>query len=88
MEITVGKCIEGCDNDTSKEQAYFVIPSDPSIINRFMCEERWNRTGKLLPGHAPLAYSYDMRCDTCPEGIANIWKYILVASGARYRRRV
>ncbi|XP_064390096.1 uncharacterized protein LOC135338017 [Halichondria panicea] len=84
-EITVGKCIEGCDNDTSKEQAYFVIPSDPSKINRFMCEERWNRTGRLcgkcLPGHAPLAYSYDMRCIKCPEGIANIWKYILVAYG-------
>ena len=73
MEITVGECIEGCSNDTSKEQAYCVIPFDPSEINRFMCEERWNRTGRLcgkcLPGHAPLAYSYDMRCVKCPEGL-------------------
>ena len=50
-----------------------------------MCEKRWNRTGRLcgrcLPGHSPLAYSYDMRCVKCPEGNRNIWKYILIAFG-------
>ncbi|XP_064390095.1 uncharacterized protein LOC135338015 [Halichondria panicea] len=84
-EFTAGECIEGCSNDTTNNQLYFSIPSDPSEINRFMCEERWNRTGRLcgkcLPGHSPLAYSYDMRCVKCPEGINNIWKYILVAYG-------
>ena len=79
-DLTAGKCIEGCSNATFLYNSYL-----PSKINRFMCEERWNRTGRLcgkcLPGHAPLAYSYDMRCVKCPEGIANIWKYILVAYG-------
>ena len=64
---------------------YLQLPKETFKINQFMCEERWNRTGRLcgkcLPGHSPLAYSYDMRCVKCPEGNRNIWKYILVAFG-------
>ena len=84
-EIQVGSCIEGCTNATSKPGVYYYLPTDPTKINTFMCEERWNRTGRLcgtcLPGYAPLAYSYDMRCIKCPQGIGNVWKYILVAYG-------
>ena len=50
-----------------------------------MCEEKWNRTGRLcgkcLPGHSPLAYSYNMSCVKCPEGNGNIWKYFQVGFG-------
>ncbi len=82
-ELFEGKCIENCDNGVGK--SYFPLPTDITQLNQNMCEKRWNRTGRLcgrcLPGHSPLAYSYDMRCVKCPEGNTNIWKYILVAFG-------
>ena len=78
-----GNCIENCMNNHTDQ--YLQLPKETFKINQFMCEERWNRTGRLcgkcLPGHSPLAYSYDMRCVKCPEGNRNIWKYILVAFG-------
>ena len=83
-EIVSGLCIENCVFKNDGE----ILTSPPlnvSQLNHFMCEERWNRTGRLcgrcLPGHSPLAYSYDMRCVKCPEGNRNIWKYFLVAFG-------
>ncbi len=83
-ELVEGNCIENCDNGYDKNE-YLPLPRDVSQLNQFMCEERWNRTGRLcgrcLPGHSPLAYSYDMRCVKCTEGNRNIWKYILVAFG-------
>ena len=83
-ELVVGNCFENCENGYDKS-AYLPLPKDASQLNQFMCEKRWNRTGRLcgrcLPGHSPLAYSYDMRCVKCPEGNRNIWKYILVAFG-------
>ncbi|XP_064396105.1 uncharacterized protein LOC135343083 [Halichondria panicea] len=82
-ELFEGKCIENCENGRKSE--YLPLPKDVSQLNQFMCEKRWNRTGRLcgrcLPGHSPLAYSYDIRCVKCPEGNKNIWKYILVAFG-------
>ena len=81
-ELFEGNCIENCEN---KHKHYLPLPIDTSKLNQFMCEEKWNRTGRLcgkcLPGHSPLAYSYSMRCVECPEGSKNIWKYILVAFG-------
>ena len=83
-EIFHGKCIENCDNGDEKSE-YLPLPLDTTELNQVMCEERWNRTGRLcgkcLPGHSPLAYSYDMRCVKCPEGNRNVWKYILLAFG-------
>ena len=83
-ELSHGKCIENCDNGDEKSE-YLPLPLDTTELNQFMCEERWNRTGRLcgkcLPGHSPLAYSYDMRCVKCPEGNRNVWKYILLAFG-------
>ncbi len=80
-ELVEGSCIENCQN----ERQYMPLPLNVSQLNHFMCEEKWNRTGRLcgrcLPGHSPLAYSYDMRCVKCSEGNRNIWKYILVAFG-------
>ena len=83
-ELSLGKCIENCDNGYEKSE-YLPLPLDINKLNQFMCEEKWNRTGRLcgkcLPGHSPLAYSYDLRCVKCPEGNRNVWKYILVAFG-------
>ena len=83
-QLLEGNCIENCENTYNKDQ-YMPLPKEALKINYFMCEERFNRTGRLcgkcLPGHSPLAYSYDMRCVKCPEGNKNIWKYILVAFG-------
>ena len=83
-QLLEGNCIENWENPYNEEQ-YMPLPKEVLKINQFMCEERWNRTGRLcgkcLPGHSPLAYSYDMRCVKCPEGNKNIWKYILVAFG-------
>ncbi len=45
-EIFEGKCIENCENGYSKSE-YLPLPKDVSQLNQFMCEERWNRTGRL-----------------------------------------
>ena len=83
--ITEGKCIQSCGSIYNMQELYFTLPYNLSELNQFMCEDKWNRTGRLcgkcLPGHAPLAYSYDMRCVSCPEGNKNVWKYILIAFG-------
>ena len=83
-DLTEGKCIENSENGYEKSE-YLPLPLDINKLNQFMCEEKWNRTGRLcgkcLPGHSPLAYSYDMRCVECPEGNRNVWKYILIAFG-------
>ena len=81
-QLVNGKCIENTDNPYEE---YLPLPMEINKLNEFMCEEKWNRTGRLcgkcLPGHSPLAYSYDMRCVKCPEGNRNVWKYILAAFG-------
>ena len=83
-ELFQGKCIENCENSDENSE-YLPLPLNINKLNQFMCEKKWNRTGRLcgkcLPGHSPLAYSYDMRCVECPEGNRNVWKYILVAFG-------
>ena len=83
-ELIEGNCIENSDNGGEKSE-YLLLPLDINKLNQFMCEEKWNRTGRLcgkcLPGHSPLAYSYDLSCVECPEGNRNIWKYILIAFG-------
>ena len=82
-ELFVGYCWETCI--MVYKSKWLSLPLNVSKLNQLMCETNWNRTGKLcgkcLPGHSPLAYSYDMRCVECPEGNKNIWKYILIAFG-------
>ena len=79
-----GYCIINCWNP-SLVNDHLPLPMNVSVLNQFMCEDRFKRTGRLcgkcLPGHSPLAYSYDMRCVECPEGNRNVWKYILIAFG-------
>ena len=78
-DLFEGSCIENHYRD------YLPLPTEASKLNQFMCEKKWNRTGRLcgkcLPGHSPLAYSYLIRCVECPDGNKNVWKYILVAFG-------
>ena len=83
--MTEGECIESCGSTFNDNELYFTLPLKLSKLNQFMCENKWNRTGRLcgkcLPGYAPLAYSYDMRCVSCPQGNRNTWKYILMVFG-------
>ena len=44
-ELFEGKCIENCENGRKSE--YLPLPKDVSQLNQFMCEKRWNRTGRL-----------------------------------------
>ena len=68
--LSEGNCIENCEN--KYHDYYAQLVQKTSELNKVMCEERSNRTGRLcgkcLPGHSPLAYSYSMRCVECPEG--------------------
>ena len=68
-QLFEGNCIENCENHNKE---YLPLPMEINKLNEFMCGEKWNRTGRLcgtcLPGHSPLAYSYDMRCVKCPRG--------------------
>ena len=85
-ELIEGNCILTCDIGSKSFVAEFLrLPINVSQLNYFMCEKIWNRTGRLcgkcLPGHYPLAYSYDMKCVQCPAGNRNLWKYFLVAFG-------
>ena len=84
-EVVTGMCLETCYEPQYLDLVYLPLPLNDSEMNQFICGEKWNRTGRLcgkcLPGHSPLAYSYDMRCVKCPEGNRNVWKYILVAFG-------
>ena len=85
-ELIEGNCIQNCETTSEKFiKQYLHLPTNVSQLNYFMCEKTWNRTGRLcgkcLPGHYPLAYSYDMKCVQCPAGNTNLWKYFLVAFG-------
>ena len=84
-ELFEGDCMENCQNPDKKVLEHIPLPINVSKLNHFMCEKRFKRTGRLcgkcLPGHSPLAYSYDLRCVKCPEGNKNVWKYVLIAFG-------
>ena len=81
--VFAGLCIENCGNHNPSQ--YFRLPFNVNEINYIMCEQKWNRTGRLcgkcLPGHSPLVYSFDIKCVKCEKGKMNIWKYIFVAFG-------
>ena len=53
--------------------------------SEFICNKasHFHRTGTLLgkcqDGYYPLAYSYDMECVQCPNGMSNWWKFVLAA---------
>ena len=53
-DLFEGSCIE------NHHRHYRSLPINTTKLNQFMCEERWNRMGRLcgkcLPGHSPLAY--------------------------------
>ena len=83
LGITVGSCFTNCvlKKSNLSFQMYLQIPSNLSQLNEVMCEEHWNRTGRLCgeckDEHYPLVYSYDMRCINCTHADVNNWlKYI------------
>ena len=46
-EITEGECIESCGGTINNYDLYFTLPYNLSELNQFMCEDKWNRTGRL-----------------------------------------
>ena len=45
------------------------------------CRKKFSRNGtlcgKCIDGYYPLVYSYDLSCVKCPQGRANLWKFVL-----------
>ena len=71
--ISVGNCFTNCiakrSNSSFHLHNYLQVPSDLKDLNKVMCEECWNRSGRLCgkckEDHYPLAYSFDMNCINC-----------------------
>ena len=81
--LHIGLCIENCEN--KYKDMYLPLPNNPLEINQKMCGGYWNREGQLCgkckPGHAPLVFSYELKCVSCKEGLRNLWIFLLIALG-------
>ena len=80
----VGACIYNCEN-ISKDMSdylYHLLPNSTHNLTNTMCKQ-WSRTGALcgrcLPGHYPLAYSFNLTCILCPHFKKNWWRYVMAA---------
>ena len=71
--ISVGSCFTNCiakrSNSSFHLHNYLQVPLDLKDLNKVMCDERWNRSGrfcgKCKKGYYPLAYSFEMNCVNC-----------------------
>ena len=83
--IAVGSCSTNCFVSKSNLSfgMYYRLPTNPSKLNAAMCEDRWNRNGRLCgkckDGYYPLVYSYDMRCTECRDSKYNWLKFCAAA---------
>ena len=64
---------------------YYELPSSLIQLNKVMCEDYWNRDGRLCgrckDGYHPLVYSYDMRCVECKsKNVKYNWLLFIVAA--------
>ena len=82
-QLHTGLCIENVYNGYT--DIYQPLPINPLEINQKMCGGHWNREGQLCgkckPGHAPLVFSYELKCVPCSKGKENLWVFLLVALG-------
>ena len=81
--LHVGLCIENSVN--GYKDMYLPLPTNTFEMNQKMCGGHWNREGQLCgkckPGHAPLVYSYELKCVSCDKGQKNYWIFLLIALG-------
>ena len=85
LNITlVGHCSFIVDRHELETMAKLFYQLPPSVhhLDHVMCG-LYNRTGTLcgrcLPGHYPLAYSFNMTCVPCPHVHWNWFRYIMAA---------
>ena len=78
-----GACMTNCFIKKPSLGDYYELPSNLSELNKVMCENRWNRSGRLCgkckDGHHPLVYSYDMKCVQC-KGVKYNWLTFIVVA--------
>ena len=84
---SVGVCIRAMNRtksrgDLASDTTYHLLPGNVSQLDDMMCRP-FNRTGTIcgrcLPGHYPLAYSFNMNCIPCPHAHWNWFRYIMAA---------
>ena len=86
-ELHTGLCIENCYRVKEQKHMHLPLPIDPLEMNEKMCGGHWNREGQLCgkckPGHAPLVFSYELKCVSCSEleSKRNLWIFLLIALG-------
>ena len=80
-----GACMINCfiNKQNQSFKYYNELPSSLIQLNKVMCEDDWNRGGRLCgrckDGYHPLVYSYDMRCVECKDAKYN-WLWFIVAA--------
>ena len=85
LGTVVGECITNCFNSNLNEsyRYYYRLPSNLSELNKAMCEDHWNRGGRLCgkckDGYHPLVYSYDIKCVECKNANYNWLSFIVAA---------
>ena len=76
-------CMTNCFMKNQSQRVYFELPSNLSELNKVMCEDLWNRDGRLCgkckDNYHPLVYSYDMKCMQCKGMKYNWLTFIIVA---------
>ena len=88
-KVIVGNCFTNCympvtkPNTSFEIPSYYLLPSNVSELNSAMCQNHWNRDGRLCgkckDSYHPLVYSYDMKCVKCEDSQYNWLKFVVEA---------
>ena len=82
LGIIVGACMTNCFINESFG-GYYELPTNRTELNKAICEDHWNRHGRLCgrckDGYHPLVYSYDMKCAQCNNVNYNWLSFIVAA---------
>ena len=88
LGVVVGSCLTNCYISTSNVnlsfKSYLKLPKDHHELNTDMCDDHWNRAGRLCgkckDSYFPPAYSYDfIKCIECKDSRYNWFKFIIEA---------
>ena len=85
LGTVAGECITNCFNSNlnESERHYYHLPSNLTELNKVMCEDHWNRGGRLCgkckDGYHPLVYSYNVKCVECKDANYNWLSFIVAA---------
>ena len=86
LGVVFGSCFTNCylGKSNSTFEMYYQLPSNPEELSVILCENRWNRGGRLCgkckDGYHALVYTYDMKCEQCTDSKYNSWlKFVVEA---------